>query len=93
MQSRRDLVFLQCLIDRVLDVIARAGGPGNQGYDMWVSLERRGHRATIPFGALLYEPANNIYVIPNDVIYLYNLPQTFVAFGAGLTWANAVVRM
>jgi polysaccharide biosynthesis/export protein len=71
--------------ERILDVIARAGGPGNQGYDMWVSLERRGHRATIPFGALLYEPANNIYVIPNDVIYLYNLPQTFVAFGAGGT--------
>jgi polysaccharide export outer membrane protein len=68
--------------ERVLDAIARAGGNGNQGYDTWVTLERRGHRATIPFGALLYEPANNIYVIPNDVIYLYNQPQTFVAFGA-----------
>lgn len=68
--------------ERVLDVITRAGGPGNQGYDLWVTLERSGHRATIPFGALLYEPANNIYVIPNDVIYLYNQPQTFVAFGA-----------
>jgi polysaccharide export outer membrane protein len=68
--------------ERVLDAITRAGGPGNQGYDMWVTLERSGHRATIPFGALLYEPANNIYVIPNDVIYLYNQPQTFVAFGA-----------
>jgi polysaccharide biosynthesis/export protein len=71
--------------ERVLDAIARAGGPGNQGYDMWVTLERSGHRATIPFGALLYEPANNIYVVPNDVIYLYNQPQTFVAFGAAGT--------
>lgn len=71
--------------ERVLDVIARAGGPGNQGYDTWVTLERRGHRATIPFGALLYEPANNIYVIPGDVIYVYNQPQTFVAFGAAGT--------
>jgi len=68
--------------ERVLDAIARAGGPGNQGYDMWVSLERAGHRATVPFGALLYEPSNNIYVLPNDVIYLYSQPQTFVAFGA-----------
>ncbi len=71
--------------ERVLDAITRAGGPANQGYDMWVTLERKGHRATIPFGALLYEPANNIYVVPNDVIYLYNQPQTFVAFGAAGT--------
>jgi polysaccharide export outer membrane protein len=71
--------------ERILDVIARAGGPGNQGYDMWVSLERFGHRASVPFGALLYEPANNIYVLPNDVIYLFSQPQTFVAFGAAGT--------
>jgi polysaccharide export outer membrane protein len=71
--------------ERVLDAIARAGGPVTQGYDMWVSLERMGHRASVPFGALMYEPANNIYVIPNDVIYLYTQPQTFVAFGAAGT--------
>jgi polysaccharide export outer membrane protein len=68
--------------ERILDDIARAGGPVNQGYDLWVSLERKGHRATVPFGALLYEPANNIYVQPNDVIFVYNQPQTFVGFGA-----------
>jgi polysaccharide export outer membrane protein len=68
--------------ERIVDAVARAGGPVNQGYDLWVSLERRGHRASVPFGALVYEPANNIFVLPNDVIYLYSLPQTFVAFGA-----------
>ena len=68
--------------ERILDAITRAGGPGTQGYDMWVTLERQGHRASVPFGALLYEPSNNIYVLPNDVIYLYSQPQTFVAFGA-----------
>lgn len=68
--------------ERILDAIARAGGPGNQGYDMWVSLERRGHRASVPFGALFYQPSNNIYVLPDDVIYLFSQPQTFVAFGA-----------
>jgi polysaccharide biosynthesis/export protein len=71
--------------ERILDDIARAGGPVNQGYDLWVSLERKGHRATVPFGSLLYEPANNIYVQPNDVIFVYNQPQTFVAFGAAGT--------
>jgi polysaccharide export outer membrane protein len=68
--------------ERILDLITRAGGPANQGYDVWVSLERKGHRASIPFGALMYEPANNIYVLPNDVIFVFSLPQTFVAFGA-----------
>src|SRR5262249_21266378 len=68
--------------ERVLDAITRAGGPKTQGYDTWVTLERAGYRATVPFGALVYEPSNNIYVQPNDTIYLYNQPQTFVAFGA-----------
>ncbi|HWP25673.1 MAG TPA: polysaccharide biosynthesis/export family protein [Xanthobacteraceae bacterium] len=68
--------------ERILDAIARAGGPKSQGFDTWVMLERDGRRATMPFGALIYEPANNIYVRPNDTIYLYREPQTFLAFGA-----------
>lgn len=68
--------------ERILDAIARAGGPVTQGYDMWVTLERDRRRASVPFGALLYEPANNIYVLPNDTIYLFTQAQTFVAFGA-----------
>lgn len=71
--------------ERVLDLVARAGGPGTQGYDEWVTLERQGHRASVPFGALLYEPSNNIYTLPNDVIYLYGQPQTYVSFGAAGT--------
>src|SRR4029077_12857511 len=45
-------------------------------------LERGGRRATAPFGALVYQPANNIPAHPGDRIYLYNEPQTFLAFGA-----------
>jgi polysaccharide export outer membrane protein len=68
--------------EKILDEITRAGGPKGQGYDTWVMLERDGKRATIPFGALVYEPANNIFARPNDTIYVYREPQTFVAFGA-----------
>src|SRR5579871_6134972 len=68
--------------ERILDAITRAGGPRSQGFDSWVLLERDGRRETVPFGALIYEPANNIYAQPNDTIYLYREPQTFVAFGA-----------
>jgi polysaccharide export outer membrane protein len=68
--------------ERILDVVARAGGPRSQGYDEWIMLERNGRRAIAPFAALVYEPVNNIYVHPNDTIYLYREPQTFLAFGA-----------
>jgi polysaccharide export outer membrane protein len=68
--------------EKILDEITRAGGPKGQGYDTWVMLEREGKRAAVPFGALVYEPQNNIFARPNDTIYVYREPQTFVAFGA-----------
>jgi polysaccharide export outer membrane protein len=68
--------------EKILDSVTRAGGPKGQGYDTWVMLERNGKRATVPFGALVYDPKNNIFSRPNDTIYLYREPQTFVAFGA-----------
>ncbi|WP_080672146.1 polysaccharide biosynthesis/export family protein [Bradyrhizobium japonicum] len=68
--------------EHLLDAITRAGGPKGQGFDTWVMLERNGKQATVPFGALVYEPSNNIWVHPNDTVYVYREPQTFVAFGA-----------
>jgi len=68
--------------ERVLDAITRAGGPRGQGYETWVTLERAGKRATVPFGALVYQPANNVWVHPGDTIYVYREPQVFLAFGA-----------
>jgi polysaccharide export outer membrane protein len=68
--------------ERLLDAIARGGGTGGPGPDMWLLLERNGRRGLAPFGALIYEPANNIYVHPDDTIYLYREPQTFLTFGA-----------
>jgi polysaccharide biosynthesis/export protein len=68
--------------ERLLDVITRAGGLKDQGQDLWVVLERNGHRGAVPFGALIYDPGNNIWAWPGDTIYLYMEPQTFLAFGA-----------
>jgi len=68
--------------ERILDVITRAGGPKGQGYETWVTLERAGKRATVPFGALVYQPANNVWVHPGDTVYVYREPQIFLAFGA-----------
>jgi polysaccharide export outer membrane protein len=74
--------------ERLLDVITRAGGIAaggpvtTAGSDLWLMLEREGRREVAPFGALVYEPANNIYAHPNDTIFLYIEPQTFLTFGA-----------
>ncbi|HVT28120.1 MAG TPA: polysaccharide biosynthesis/export family protein [Lacipirellulaceae bacterium] len=76
--------------ERLLDVIARAGGPRSPGHDEWVLLERNGRRALAPFGALVYEPVNNIFVDAGDTIYLYREPQTFLAFGALSAVASGV---
>jgi polysaccharide export outer membrane protein len=67
--------------ERILDTISRAGGIGN-GPDMWVMLERAGQRALAPFGSLIDQPANNVWIHPSDMIYVYREPQTFLAFGA-----------
>src|SRR6516165_3970078 len=71
--------------ERLLDVLTRAGGPKSQGYDSWVIVERDNKRGLAPFGALIYEPSNNIWVHPHDTIYVYRDPQTFVVFGASGT--------
>ena len=68
--------------EHILDAITRAGGIKDQGYESWVVLERKGKRASVPFGALVYEPANNVWVWPGDTVYVYREPQTFLAFGA-----------
>jgi polysaccharide export outer membrane protein len=67
--------------ERILDAMTRAGLK-SPGHDLWVMLERNGRREIVPFGALIYEPQNNIYVRPGDTIFIYSEPQTFLAFGA-----------
>lgn len=68
--------------ERIVDVITRAGGLRDQMQDLWVVLDRQGRRSSVPFGALIYEPGNNIWAWPGDTIYVYREPQTFLAFGA-----------
>src|SRR6266516_3908140 len=80
--ARSGRIPAQLSPERILDTISRAGGIAGPGPDMWVMLERDGRRALSPFGALIYEPANNVYVHPNDIIYVYREPQTYLTFGA-----------
>lgn len=75
--------------DRVLDVIAAAGGVKAPVHETFVSLTREGRTATVPMQALLDRPAENIFVRPGDTMTLVRDPQTFSVFGA--TGRNAVV--
>jgi len=68
--------------DRLLDLIAAAGGAKTPVYETFVRLSRDGITATIPMEMLVSDPAENIYAYPGDVLTLVRLPQSFTVFGA-----------
>jgi len=68
--------------DRLLDLIAAAGGARSPVYETFVRLSRDGVTATIPMESLVSNPAENIYAQPADVLTLVRLPQSFSVFGA-----------
>jgi polysaccharide export outer membrane protein len=75
--------------DRVLDVVAAAGGVSAPVHETFISLTRGGRTVVMPMQALLTNPSENVYVRPQDTITVLRRPQTFTAFGA--TGTNAVV--
>lgn len=75
--------------ERLLDLIAAAGGARSPIYETFVKLSRGGVTVTIPMERLVSYPAENIYAWPGDVLTLVRVPQSFTAFGA--TGRNAEV--
>ena len=75
--------------DRLLQVIAAAGGAKAPVYETFVRLSRNGITGAISLERLVAEPAENIYAQPGDVITLVRVPQTFTVFGA--TGRNAAI--
>jgi polysaccharide biosynthesis/export protein len=75
--------------DRVLDVIAAAGGlhiPANEAY---IRLMRGNRTASVSFNAVQANPSENIFLRGGDVLSVVRRPQTFTV--AGATGLNAVV--
>jgi polysaccharide biosynthesis/export protein len=68
--------------ERVLDLIARAGGLKYPGYEIFVTLQRGKQRSTVYFPTLVNRPDENIFVAPSDTIYVHREQQRFVAIGA-----------
>ncbi len=68
--------------ERILDMIARAGGLATPGIETYVTLERGGRQATVLFDYLIENPEENIFVVPGDLIYVDRERRTYLAFGA-----------
>jgi polysaccharide biosynthesis/export protein len=68
--------------ERLLDVIAAAGGTRAPVRSVFVRLSRGAVTATVPLQTLVSDPAQNIYAAPGDVLTLIVVPQTFSVFGA-----------
>eukprot|EP00913_Durusdinium_trenchii_P026877 g25212.t1 len=76
--------------ERLLDVIATAGGPRVESHQLAVQITRGMRTETLAMEKLISDPRENIYVQPNDVITLIRQPRSFTVFGA--TMANASVQ-
>lgn len=91
--------------ERVLDVIASAGGLRAPAHETFVYLTRSERTANIPFSTILADARENVYVRPGDVLTVLRQPQRFTAFGgigrnelvpfdaAGMTLEQAIARV
>ena len=68
--------------DRLLQVIAAAGGARAPISETFVRLSRAGVTATLPLATLVSDPKQDIFAAPGDVLTLVRQPQTFTVFGA-----------
>jgi polysaccharide export outer membrane protein len=75
--------------DRLLDVIAAAGGIRVPARESFIDLSRNGKTVRVPFQSLLTNPKENIYARPGDVLTVIQDKLTYTTVGA--TGQNAVV--
>ncbi|WP_244948467.1 polysaccharide biosynthesis/export family protein [Methylobacterium oxalidis] len=90
--------------DRLLDIVASAGGVRAPVAETFVRLSRGRTTATVPLTTVVSNPRENIYLRPGDVLTLVRDPQTFLAVGAlgnsteipfqaeGITLAQALAK-
>jgi polysaccharide export outer membrane protein len=67
---------------RVLDAIARAGGAAAPAFDEVVQLTRHGVGKRVRLSTILNDPAENIYLRPDDTLYLLHDPEVVAVLGA-----------
>lgn len=68
--------------DRVLDVLALAGGAEGRPEDLEVVVSRQGRQAAAPLTLVASDPAQNLVLGPGDQIVVRQAPRRFSTFGA-----------
>lgn len=68
--------------ERLLDVLAGAGGAKNPVSKTMIQLTRGDRVASMPLEAVIRDPQQNVVVQPNDVVTVYYQPYSFTAMGA-----------
>lgn len=63
------------------EVLALAGGASKPPYDTYVTLKRGNRSRTVLLQSVIDNPKDDIFVKPDDQIYLSYDPQTFAALG------------
>ena len=75
--------------ERLLQVIAAAGGARAPVHETFVRLSRGGVTASVPLATLVARPEQNIFAEPGDVLTLVRQRKSFSVFGA--TGKNAAI--
>ena len=68
--------------ERLLDAIAGAGGIAHPVTRMSVQLSRKSATAAMPLDLIIRDPAQNILLMPGDVVTALFQPKSFSVFGA-----------
>lgn len=68
--------------EKVLDVIAAAGGVRTAPYETFVTLMRGGQTATMALQDIINNPRENVYVMPGDTLAIQKEARSFTMFGA-----------
>jgi polysaccharide biosynthesis/export protein len=68
--------------ERILDIIAKAGGTKQQSYAERVQLTRNGRIGEVFLQKLIDYPSENVYVLPGDRLHVTHDPETFTIMGA-----------
>lgn len=68
--------------ERLLDVLAAAGGPRQPATKTTIQLSRGTTVATMPLDTIVREPSQNIRLQPGDVVSVLFQPYSFIALGA-----------
>src|ERR1700682_4598427 len=76
------VLALNSVGERLLALVARAGGPKFEAIESYVTLQRDGKRVRVLLSRVVHDPRENIFVRPNDVIFVTRESPTFTALGA-----------